>query len=122
MALTNEEKAIRLILIDIARKGLTIAYTNLCNKAGLELDMQNRQHASYFGDLIGNISDFEVKHGRPMLSSVVLTKKGYEGNGFFRLAEELFDRSISKQEEKEFQKEMIAQTHLYWKTHDDETD
>lgn len=122
MVLTKEEKEIRQILIDIASKGLTITYTNLCNKAGLELDMQNRQHTSYLGDLIGNISDYEVKHGRPMLSSVVLTKKGYEGNGFFRLAEELFDRSISKQEEKEFQNEMIAQTHLYWKKHNDETD
>lgn len=122
MALTKEEKEIRQILIDVASKGLTITYTNLCYRAGLELDMQNRQHASYLGDLIGNISDYEVKYGRPMLSSVVLTKKGYEGNGFFRLAEELFDRSISKQEEKKFQNEMIAQTHLYWETHTDETD
>ena len=122
MVLTKEDKTIRQILIDVASKGSTITYTSLCSRAGLELDMHNRQHASLLGDIIGDISTYEVEHGRPMLSSVVLTKNGYEGNGFFRLAEELFNFTINKQDEKVFQNEMIKKTHKYWETHKDETD
>lgn len=122
MILTKEEKTIRKILIDVASKGSTITYTNLCSRAGLELDMHNRKHASLLGDMIGDISIYEVEHGRPMLSSVVLNKKGGEGNGFFRLAEELFNITINKRDEIAFQNEMIKKTHKYWETHKDETD
>ena len=122
MILTKDDETIRRILIDIAGKGVTITYTDLCSRAGLELDMTKREDAYRLGDIIGDISIYEVQHGRPMLSSVVLTKKNNEGNGFFRLAEKLFGSSISKREEKEFQDEMIAQTHLYWKNHQHETD
>lgn len=122
MILTKEEKEIREILIEIAKRGSTITYSDLCYRAELPLNMQNRQDASYLGDIIGDISTYEFEHGRPMLSSVVLTKNGYEGNGFFRLAEELYKMPISKQEEHLFQEKMIKLTQTYWNTHKDETD
>lgn len=80
--LTQEEKRIREILIDVASKRSTIKYTELCHKALLKLDMSIPSHRGKIGTLLGNISTYEHNAGRPLLSSVVVNVNYEQGDGF----------------------------------------
>lgn len=84
---------VRKKLIEIARaKGeQTITYQELSDQCRLRLDMRDSPFdRSEIGRILGEISEFEQHHDRPLLSSLVLTKNAaYEGDGFFKLCESL---------------------------------
>ena len=88
--LTQEQRRIREILIDKAKQAQTICYTDLVKVAKLNLDMTNPYHRALLGKLLGAISSFEHANGRPMLSSVVVSKEtNSPSDGFYKLADEL---------------------------------
>jgi hypothetical protein len=77
-------------LIEVSRKKGIIGYQELCNLCGLKLNMRDSPHdRGEIGRILGEISAYEYKHERPLLSAVVLSKSGEEGDGFFKLCEEL---------------------------------
>lgn len=116
--LTQEEERVRAILIGIASKRSTITYTELCHKALLKLDMSIPSHRGDIGDLLGNISTYEHHAGRPLLSSVVISVNNEQGDGFFKLAEELGYGEWKKlKREKLFEYDMMNKTHEYWRVH-----
>jgi hypothetical protein len=84
---------IRRKLIDVARaKGeQTITYQELSDQCNLGLIMRDSEFArAEIGRILGEVSAFEEKHERPLLSALVLSKgSSYEGDGFFKLCEEL---------------------------------
>ena len=81
---------VRDMLIDIARKKGIIYYQELCDGCKLPLNMRdNPQDRLEIGNILGEISTYEHKNGRPLLSSIVLTRSGEEGDGFYKLCEEL---------------------------------
>lgn len=81
----------RELLIDLARhpRKNYIHYQELCKACGLSLDMSIPFHRKQIGDILGEISAFEYKKGRPLLSSLVLSKNFGEGDGYYKLCEEL---------------------------------
>lgn len=74
-----------------SRKGATIGYQVLCDQCQLGLNMQASEFdRAEIGRILGEISTFEHENERPLLSSLVVNKStGYEGDGFYKLCEEL---------------------------------
>lgn len=92
--LNPEERKVRSFLIEFIRKTGTetpyIHYQELCTSCGLKLDMRNNPHDRLIiGEILGNISAYEYSNGRPLLSSVVVSKSFEQGDGFYKLCEEL---------------------------------
>lgn len=114
-SLTPEENRVRDILISVASKRSIIIYSDLCQKAALKLDMSIPADRGKIGDILGNISTFEYNSGRPLLSSVVTTVNGEQGDGFFKLAEILgFGEWKKLKKTGVFEIEMMKKTHDYW--------
>ncbi len=114
--LTTEEERVREILIAIASKSQIITYTDLCRNAFLRLDMSIPAHRGQIGALLGNISSYEHSFGRPLLSSVVVTVDGKQGDGFFRLAESLgYGEWRKLKDGMLFEYDMMNKTHDFWK-------
>lgn len=85
---------VRSFLIELARtnKGQTTTYQKLSDACKLKLDMQNPDHRNKIAGLLEEISLHEHNNdpNRPLLSSLVLrASDGMEGDGFFKMAEEL---------------------------------
>ena len=78
-------------LIELARKERTITYQELSDQCKLNLVMRDSENArAEIGRILGKISTFEHENGRPLISSLVITKgDNYQGDGFYKLAEEL---------------------------------
>ena len=84
------DKKLRNKLIEVAKKGGTIAYWEIADMCHLNLnDPKDREIE--LPKLLGNISKEEVRNGRPMLSVVAIHKNTPKmpGDGFFELAKEL---------------------------------
>ena len=82
---------VRTHLIELASKGKTTTYQELSNACHLGLDMQASEYDRVeIGKILGEISMFEHSNGRPLLSAIVLTKGShYEGDGFYKMAQDL---------------------------------
>lgn len=120
--LTNEEKRIRRFLIKRAKGLANYTYSQLCEELILPYDMSDQNERKLLGNLLGNISEYEVSMGRPMLSSIVVDKNlRMPGKGFFTLAENLglLNRTNSKQN---FAINENKATKMYWMSHDDVDD
>lgn len=84
---------VRNFLIELARQRTdqTITYQRLSDECSLRLNMRENPHdRKTMGAILGEISRFEHSHKRPLLSSLVLRAgDNYEGDGFYKLSEEL---------------------------------
>lgn len=82
---------VRSHLIEIARKGKTITYQELSDQCKLGLIMRDSEYArAEIGHILGDISVFEYNNGRPIISSLVISKgDNYQGDGFYKLCEQL---------------------------------
>jgi hypothetical protein len=75
-------------LVEAAKARQLVAYSELEGLLGLDMDLPNDRKR--VGELLGEISRYEVQEGRPMLSSVVWHKDmSGPGRGFFNLGVEL---------------------------------
>ena len=109
MNLTKEEKTVRNILINVASKKQLIYYSDLCKTANLRLDMSIPADRGKIGEILGHISRYEHENGRPLISSVVVSRSMEQGDGFFKLAEELGFGNW-----KMFEYDMINKAHNFW--------
>jgi hypothetical protein len=99
LTLTTFEKSLRRILVARARASGPSRAQALITYAELADQLRPLHHAGDpaldypfggFYEAIGHVSTFEVEHGRPMLSALVVTKEtGTPGPGFSRLATHL---------------------------------
>lgn len=114
--MTPEHIRIREVLIRYARKNDMIVYLDLLNQAKVRLDMSIPYDRGVLGHLLGEISWNEVQEGRPMLSSVARLKDKYiQGQGFFDLAEKLYDVKLNNSDKKRlFGIEELKKTYEYW--------
>ena len=82
---------VRLFLIELARKRQGfIYYQDLSDKCNLGFNFQdNPNDRTEIGRILGEISEYEYNQGKPLLSALVLSKSLQEGDGFFKLCEEL---------------------------------
>ena len=85
-------KIVRKYLIEIARDRTNqiVTYQVLADDCDLDLDMSIPHHRKEIGAILGDISIYEHKCKRPLLSSLVVrVGDNYEGDGFYKLGEEL---------------------------------
>lgn len=108
---------VRDMLIEIARKKGIIYYQELCDGCKLPLNMRdNPQDRLEIGSILGEISTYEYKNGRPLLSSLVLSRSGEEGDGFYKLCEELGITSDWRKLKRDefFTVQEINKCHNFW--------
>ena len=75
-------------LLEVARAGEYITYSDIAPLADLDMTLDADRHE--IGRLLGEISTFEHQHGRPLLSAIVIHRdNNIPGHGFFVLAREL---------------------------------
>jgi hypothetical protein len=82
------DQELRIKLIELARQGYSVEYGKIMAEYGLSSN--KREQVYVFADMIGEISEYENIHNRPMLSSLVMhAGKETIGWGFYNLAEKL---------------------------------
>lgn len=111
-------------LIDFAYKGLTISYGELVDVASLPIYEPNELRYD-LGWHLGNISRATFAQANCMLSSIVISKERIvkykselplplPGQGYFDLAEELFDRTFNNEKQKmDFWREQMEAVRRY---------
>ncbi|MFC4143517.1 DUF3883 domain-containing protein [Pedobacter mendelii] len=106
-------KNLRIYLIKLARNRQTVAYGQAM--ADFDMDVTYPEQREIFEDMIGEISDFEDKKKRPMLSSLVMHKgKLSIGSGFYRLAEQLGHGVRKELSKSRFEKTMHRRCFEFW--------
>ncbi len=103
-------------LKEVAKNGDLITYGEIAPLANL--NMESADDRNKIAHILGDISTYENKQGRPMLSAiVVLADYGYPGDGFFKLARELGLHHGRKEfEDLNFFAQEVKRVHNYWKT------
>lgn len=107
-------------LVEIAKKESFITYQNLSNQCNLGLDMSDIDHRNELAHLLGDISLYEVKNNRPMLSVIVFREDiNQPGNGFFEWAStlNLYNGSSSDVQKEKFFISELTKCYNYWKNH-----
>lgn len=109
---------VREYLIEVARKRTdqTVTYQKLCDDCSLNLDMINSPYdRKVIGGILGEVSIFEYKNQRPLLSSLVVrSNDGEEGDGFYKLCEELGFGKAKKLKKNCFEYEQIRDCIDFW--------
>jgi hypothetical protein len=107
-------------LKEVAQARKLIAYSELNEELKLGLDFDRPEDRRKIGEWLGEISEHEVKAGRPMLPAVVVHKEqdgtyGDPGEGFYQLAKE---RNIFHGDNKYiFWVSELNAVHNYWSSH-----
>lgn len=74
-------------LILTARSQGLVRYVRVAELIGIHTP--GHHMAKEVGQVLGEVSEDEVRAGRPMLSAVAVAEDGRPGNGFYNLAQEL---------------------------------
>lgn len=104
---------VRNCLIEIARKMKTIRYQELSDMCNLGLSMSNPGHRSKIAKILCEISEFEHRNNRPLLSAVVASKEG-PGDGFYNLADKLKLCSAKDKNRLMFWKKEVEKVYDCW--------
>lgn len=102
-------------LIGVAHSRGMLTYEGIAHLTGLP--ERGNTMAKLVGHLVGEISEDEVKHGRPMLSALAVQKNtGEPGDGFFILAAKLKQfKGKSEAEKKSFLAKEKRKLYEIWK-------
>jgi len=131
LPLSEQEKTVRKHLIKLAHNAkkndsyVYISYQKLCDACRPpRLNMQNKADVLKIGEILDNISKYEHRNGRPILSSLVVNKSSMQpGDGFYELCKELFPKSgdLEKQREERVDFGMVKECIEYWKNEENHT-
>jgi hypothetical protein len=101
-------------LINAARGRDILSYTDVGTP--LRLDFDNPNDRRRIGELLGEISRYEVAHGRPMLSALVWHKDNSgAGEGLFNLGMEL-GLVRGNETSLDFATRQATEVHTFWAT------
>ena len=102
-------KALRDILISIAKQRGTICYSDLAPQVGMH------HRSRRFHQLLGDISEAECAKGRPLLSAVVINKQlKRPGPGFLGLAQSQTCARCRGLDDKQCWRQEVARVYAYW--------
>jgi len=102
-------------LINAARHRGTLTYQEVAEIMGLPL--RGSHMGAETSRLLGEISQEEHEHGRPMLSALVVSTAGSPGAGFFHLARHLGKLQVATPaEEQPFWEQEKEAVYAAWKT------
>jgi len=114
---------VRAYLIKLARKRFnqTVTYQKLSDDCKLGFNMQdNPSDRVAIASILDTISRYEHSFERPLLSALVIrASDGREGNGFYKLAEELgFGKWKYLKTKRAFEAEQITECIEFWSNDD----
>lgn len=94
-----------------------VFYQALSKDCHLGLDMNNPDHRKKLGTHLDNVSLYEIRHGRPVLSALVLAVNYEFGEGFYKLCAQEFPElgNWSKQKEDRTDIRMTNECIDFWK-------
>ena len=121
ITLTPAEKSLRAYLIGLARQDedWLRPYGRVAEDTDPEHDPKDRRHARLKKRLF-HISSYEVEHGRPMLSALVVRSVDYRpGKGMYELARGL-GRMRAEDADLEWWNAEIGELRRYWAAQPDE--
>jgi hypothetical protein len=104
----------------VARARMVVTYDELNQACALGLDFGNPSDRSEISAMLGDVSEFEVGNGRPMLSAVVVLKDSHPlspGAGFFDWADTLRVPRGAKEDNQLFHARILRDLFAYWKDH-----
>jgi hypothetical protein len=103
-------------LKDVARESATITYSEIAPLAALNLE--NPAHRNMLGEILGEISTYELENNRPMLSSIVVhSDDRLPGEGFFILARFLGKyHGQGEIADMEFFVDQVKRVYSYWQS------
>ncbi len=99
-------------LITAARYRGTVTYQEIAKLMGIPL--AGGYMAKLIGEILGEISEDEVAHGRPMLSAIAVGVSGLPGDGFYNWAREI--GRLTTQTNDQFWTEEKKAVYDTWKT------
>ncbi len=97
-----------------------VYYTDVNTACGLGLDYGNIADRNKIANMLGDVSEFEVKKGRPMLSALVVLKGGKPptpGQGFLDWAAHLGVVRWAGQDDQQFHARVLGDVLSYWSQH-----
>jgi hypothetical protein len=101
-------------LITAARYRGVTTYQAVAQIMGLPLT--GNYMGAQVGQMIGEISEEEIRNGRPMLSALVVNTHGVPSDGFYTWAKDLGRyKDDSKQTKEEFWRQEIEAVYSTWK-------
>lgn len=101
-------------LKQLARRQQMTTYSDIAPLA--RLDMDNPADREEMRKILGKISTYEHKHGRPMLTAIVVHKHdNIPGQGFFELGRHL-GRLSNKDDDLAFFCHEVARVHAAWRS------
>jgi hypothetical protein len=101
-----------------ARHQTTMTYDEVNQTCGLGLDFRDPSHRNKISNILGDVSEFEVRKGRPMLSAVVVLSGSHPispGQGFFDWAGKLGVRRGPREDNQLFFARILKEVFDYWK-------
>jgi hypothetical protein len=108
---TKEYALVYAELITAAKYHGTVTYQEIAKIIGLP--MKGNQMGGAIGHVLGEISEDEGNHGRPMLSAIAVNVHRSPGPGFFTLAKLL--GKLGDEDEHAFWKKECNQVYETWK-------
>lgn len=119
MLLNPEQIKVRLYLIEYIRVNSFdnpyVYYQDLCKSCGLDLNMRDNPHDRLLiGTILGDISFFEFQNNRPLISSIVVSKSLEQGDGFYKLCEEIGFGKWKKLKDDRVDIEMTRECYKFW--------
>ena len=113
-------EAIYVKIQEVASERGLITYSDLNDELDLGLDFDDPEDRKQIGEWLGEISEYEVELGHPMLSAVVVQKErigtfGDSGEGFYKIA---IDLEVFQGDNKYiFWVSELNAVHNYWSSH-----
>lgn len=117
IVLSLDDSKAKAFLVEIAKKGSTIDYADLCEKQYKELDYKLPQGKRALWDSLTRIIELENSEGRPLLSVIVIDEKeNMPGSGFFKKALKMgrYNGGESDEQYRAFYEEERKNVYNYW--------
>lgn len=114
-------KEIRSKLIELARNKTPWSYSQLNEQLLLGLNFSNGYDRDLIGEWLGEISLYEYKKGRPLLSSLIIHKSSdrEQGDGFYKLCGEIYGKDWEDlKADPNFELERMKECYAFWNDND----
>lgn len=106
---------VRKYLIEVARKRQTSTYSEVNDACRLGLVWEGNHASAEIGRILGEISEYEFQHNRPLISAIVFKKGTTEqGEGFYALCEHLGIGTQTQLRNNFFAELEVGRCHDYW--------
>lgn len=107
-------QAIRKFLIDQSIKGIPVNYEVIAKMLNLDLHLDKDRHT--LSHTLGEISEYEFKNDRPLISAIAIYKQTNDhGDGFYQLCEDLGIGNKKQLKEQIFGFTALEEAKNFWK-------